>query len=156
MRLSARIQLCVTVAGAVLVLGCGDGTGLAKRYPVSGTVTYNGKPVEKGTITFAPATADGRSAAGTIANGSYTLTTLAPNDGALPGKYKVTIASTDIDTSEIVARAQGGAGRHDAAFVKANKNAKNLVPSKYSLADTSKLEYEVKPQSNTADFPLTD
>ena len=36
--------------------------------------------------------------------------------------------------------AKGGQFHHDAAFFKANKNAKSLVPSKYSLAETSGLE----------------
>jgi len=119
--------------------GCGDGTGLAKRYPVSGKVTYKGAPVEKGRISFAPASADGRVADGQIENGYYRLTTLAPDDGALPGKYKVTVVSREMDTTELKAVAKGGQFHHDASFFKAAKNAKALVPSKYSLADTSGL-----------------
>jgi len=137
-------------------LGCGDDTGLAKRYPVSGMVTYKGEPVKNGTINFVPTTADGRPAAGQIENGNYSLTTLAPNDGAIPGKYKVTVMSTEADTTELQAIAKGGQFHHDKAFAKANKTAKVLVPSKYNLPDTSGLEQEVKDQSNKIDIPLPD
>jgi len=80
----------VALAGVwlVIVVGCSDTTGLAKRYPVSGTVNYLGKPVEKGTITFTPTQADGRTASGTITNGSYSLTTAIPATARCPGRTK--------------------------------------------------------------------
>ena len=136
--------------------GCGDDTGLSKRYPVSGKVIYKGQPVEKGRISFIPTTAEGRPAAGQVENGRYTLTTLVPNDGAIPGTYKVTVTAREVDDSEMKAIAKGGQFHHDNAFAKAVKNAKALVPSKYALAETSGLEREVKGQSNSIDFDLTD
>ena len=36
----------------LVLASCGSDDGLGKRYPVSGTVTYNGKPLEKGEISF--------------------------------------------------------------------------------------------------------
>lgn len=154
----SRISAILAGMGLVLVLGCGDSSGLATRYPVSGTVTYKGQPVEKGTIGFIPTEADGRPATGELKDGAYSLTTLTPNDGALPGSYKVTVVSVDMDTTQIKAIAEktGGAAHHDMTFAKAVKTAKKLVPSKYSLADTSGLTAEVKPQSNTVNFDLTD
>jgi len=142
--------------GIVACLGCGDDTGLARRYPVSGKVTYKGAPVEKGRIGFEPTTPDARPAAGQTENGRYSLTTLAPGDGALPGKYRVTILSQEMDTSEMQSIAKGGQFHHDKAFAKALKTAKQLVPSKYNLADTSGLEKEVKAESNSIDFDLVD
>jgi hypothetical protein len=140
-----------------LVLGCGDNTGLPKRYPVSGTVTYKGQPVEKGTINFVHTAQDGRDASGTIQNGKYSLTTATQDDGALPGSYKVVVISVDVDTKGLAAESHGGQFRHGSdEMIKATKSAKPLVPSKYSLADTSGLTAEVKAQSNTFDFPLTD
>lgn len=141
--------------GLIFVLGCGDDTGLGKRYPVSGKVTYDGKPVEKGRIDFV-STSGGRAASGDIVNGEYTLTTATPKDGALPGSYKVTIASVEVDTSQMEAVAKGGQFHHDKTFAKAVASAKKLVPSKYALADTSGLTAEVKEQSNKFDFDLKD
>ena len=67
--------------------------GSRKRYPVSGTVTYRDQPVKHGQIHFLPETVGGRSATGVIEDGWYSLTTMVPNDGAVPGKYQVTIVS---------------------------------------------------------------
>ena len=145
-----------TAMGIVSAIGCGDTTGLAKRYAVSGKVTYKGQPVEKGRISFIPAMADGNPATGQIENGQYTLTTLTPNDGAIPGKYKVTVLAQSIDDTEMKAIAKGGQFHHDAAYAKAMKTAKAVVPSKYALADTSGLEREVAAQSNRFDIDLPD
>jgi hypothetical protein len=142
--------------GMTAFVGCGDDSGLAKRYPVSGKVTYKNAPVENGTISFAPSDTGGRPASGQIVKGTYSLTTLAPGDGAMPGKYKVTVISKEIDTAEMKEIAKGGQFHHDKAFAKANQNAKSLVPSKYSLAETSGLEKEVKASSNTIDIELVD
>jgi len=142
---------------AVVILGCGDTTGLPKRYPVSGTVTYQGKPVEKGSINFIATAADGRSAAGEIQNGEYSLTTAEPGDGAIPGKYKVTVVAVDIDTTQLKAIAKGGQFHHDKAFAKANRTAKKLVPSKYQVPEMSDLTAEVKAQTNSGvNFELKD
>ena len=153
-----RHGLAFILAPVLLLMagGCGDDSGLPTRYAVSGTVNYNGAPVEKGKIDFVPTSPDGRAASGDIENGSYKLTTLNPNDGALPGSYKVTISSVDIDTTKLQEIAKGGQFHHDKAFAKANKEAKNLVPSKYNLADTSGLTADVKASSNSIPFDLKD
>jgi dipeptidyl aminopeptidase/acylaminoacyl peptidase len=77
----------------------GDGQPKAdhtrKRYPVSGVVTLNAKPLASGTITFHPIDPAGSQAVGTIENGAFRLTTRVPGDGALPGEYSVTIEPKD-------------------------------------------------------------
>lgn len=151
----SRVALLAALV-TVTAFGCGDDTGLTKRYPVYGKVTYKGQPVEKGRISFIPSGAEGRPASGQIENGRYTLTTLSPDDGAIPGKYKVTVTAQEVDDSEMKVIAKGGQFHHDAAFAKAVKNAKALVPSKYSLAETSGLAKEVAAQSNPIDIDLVD
>lgn len=141
----------------LLAIGCGDDSGLPARYKVSGTVKYKGAPVEKGAITFTPEdAANGRSATGTIVNGSYSLTTHANSDGALPGKYKVSVSSREVDLSKAEANAKGGGSMRQDDVAKANKDAKKLTPAKYEIPETSGLTFEVKPSSNTADFDLAD
>ena len=74
---------------ALLLLG-GCGSGLPERGKVTGKVTFNGKPVPEGTVTFYPQT--GRSASGRIQpDGTYTLTTFDEGDGAIVGSHEVTI-----------------------------------------------------------------
>jgi hypothetical protein len=152
------------------VLGCGDSSGLPTRYRVSGTVTYNGKPLERGTISFAPADGKGRAAGGTITDGRYSLTTQDPDDGAIPGKYRVGILAKEADPSKVdlkIKKLRGGttteAEKKAMAAVypqkvaaRAAAAAKNLIPAKYSSPETSGLIAEVKEQSITADFELKD
>ena len=72
--------LLVSVAAAIVVInfGCGDSSGLPRRYAVSGTVTYNGKSLDRGNINFVPDGPEGRAAGGTIVNGQYSLTDSRP------------------------------------------------------------------------------
>src|SRR5262245_22519133 len=88
-------------------LGCSDNSGLPRRYPVSGTVTYNGKLLKKGNINFAPDGPGGRAAGGTITDGKYSLTTQDPDDGAVPGKYKVSVVAKATDTSQVDLKIKG-------------------------------------------------
>jgi len=144
-------------AAILLLAGCGDSTGLAKRYPVSGKVTYNGAPLAKGNINFIPTgtTESDRAATAPIEDGQYTLTTATENDGAFPGTYAVTITSTEVDLAEVKANMKGGSGRQD-DVLRATRNAKSLIPTKYGLPDQSGLKAEVKSGSNRCDFELKD
>jgi len=67
----ARRQTLLGLAGAaaILVTGCGDG-----RVRVSGTVVYEGKPLEQGIISFEPADGVGPTTGGLITDGEYDLT----------------------------------------------------------------------------------
>ena len=83
-------RLCA--AGLVVVLmgtcvGCGSGGGLVA---VEGNVTFDGQPVEEGSIAFEPADGAGPSAGGTIQQGKYAL---AADAGVLPGKKTVRITA---------------------------------------------------------------
>jgi hypothetical protein len=80
----------------VLVAFCG-GCGGGGEFPtatVSGAVTYDGKPVKGGSITFSPV-ADGEQEAGKPASGmvkedgTYELSTYGEGDGAVIGKHTV-------------------------------------------------------------------
>ncbi len=157
-RIGPPLGVALAVAGLVLIAGCGDDFGLGKRYPVSGKVTYKDQPLEKGQISFIPVDPkETRAAGGTIENGRFSLTTATPGDGALPGKYKVTIRSEDVDTSKVIdtIKKHGGGGRQG-EIAQAAAKAKNLVPARYKLPETSDLEVTVEAKSNTFDFPLKD
>ncbi len=138
------------------LIGCGE-DGLGKRYAVSGTVTYKGQPVTKGTISFYSTTggAESRGAFGTIENGKYTLSSQGENDGAFPGDYVVAIGSKDVDLTNAEKNVKGGSFRQD-DVMKANKKAKSLIPLKYEIAETSGLKAKIEAKSNTFNFDLTD
>jgi hypothetical protein len=138
---------------ALILTGCGVDDGLDQRFPVSGTVTYNGEPLKTGTVNFYPEDPKtGRGASGPILeDGTYTLTTQSPGDGAFGGKYKVAISSFDVDESKTAAASPGVIPNHVTA---AQAKRTNLIPLKYSGTDTSELTATVGPGSNTFDFKL--
>ncbi|MBA2113538.1 hypothetical protein [Bremerella alba] len=67
MRASIIAFLCIT--SGMSLLGCTTSEDNPK-YPVKGTVTYAGEPIEVGTIVFDPVNGEGPSAMGGIENGN--------------------------------------------------------------------------------------
>jgi hypothetical protein len=169
-RLARRSLTGLAVAGVAFMTSCGTDDGLGKRFPVSGKVTYNGSPLEKGSISFIPEDAkSGVGATGAIANGLYTLATGGGNDGARAGKYKVTITAKEDTTAKAkadfekarAARRDSGATETLAVIprqfaAKAEATAKSLIPAGYGNPSTTNLTAEVKEESNSIDFPLSD
>ncbi len=121
-------------------IGCGGPTGLAETVVATGTVTYHGQPVGDATVVFAPE-GPGRAATGrTDAKGRFQLTTLVPGDGALCGKYRVTVFKTDV--------AGGMSEEESLAYVQKHGRpptvtTKEMLPVKYKTAETSGLSAEV-------------
>jgi hypothetical protein len=130
----------VVLAGSVLPLvGCGGKE--RKTAVVRGTLTYNGKPVPNGTISFVPES--GPAATGEIqSNGTYSLTTYRNGDGAVLGKHKVIIVAME-DMSGKLPEAR-------------NPLPPPIVPVKVTSLATTDLRAEVKDQENTIDFKLED
>ncbi len=134
-----------------LVAGCSD-DDLGRRYPVTGRVTRQGQPVTKGTVNFMPVDlASSRAASGEIqSDGSYSLTTKYPGDGALVGDYRVVINLAEV----------GGLEKTPGGIPILNQpkkvQVKNLVPPKYSDPGQTVLKFKVEPHSNTYDINLTD
>ena len=102
-----------------------------KVYPVKGKVLLaNGAPVSGGIITFHPKTTIGAEAWGEIGpDGSFQLTTLAKNDGALPGSYTVSVNPFFKDGQPSV-------------------KPVSPVPPKFASPETSDLTVEVEAKDN--------
>jgi len=78
----------------VLLTGCGD-----SRFPptaeVNGTVTVDGKPMERLSVTFHFQGKAARVGSGTTdAEGKFTISTFGKNDGALLGVHHVTVTDS--------------------------------------------------------------
>ena len=151
----SRYVMRSAMAGMLLVglaVGCDRGPKMA---PVVGTVTVNGEPIKLGTIMFYPSS--GRPATGQIgSDGTYSLTTLEPGDGAPPGEYVVTIDAVEVAEStpaptsleeEIAAGASGKAPESTITF---------LVPEKYADRTSTPLTATVKDEDNTIDFEISE
>ena len=81
---------------AILTVGCGKKTNPEGREDIRGTITFNGKPLDVGTIRFDPTGSDyAAGGSGPIHLGKYELTGI---EGVKPGQYKVCFfASWDYD-----------------------------------------------------------
>jgi len=135
------LTCALAIVATSTVPGCGSsGPEMAS---VSGKVTYNGKPVPVGTVVFQAKDPNGRNATGAIgSDGSYTLQTEKPGDGALLGEYNVSISAIE-----------GGEVALDYVPPKPIK-PKRLVPEKYENPETSGLTRKVESGSNTFNFDL--
>jgi hypothetical protein len=129
------LALCL-LAAALAAAGCGGGI---KTYPVRGKVTYNGKAVPNGTVTFISAT--GPSATGELQkDGSYSLKTTGAGSGAPAGSYAVIVVAME-DMADRLPEDR-------------RPLPPPLVPNKYSSAATTDLKAEVEAKENVIDFDL--
>ncbi len=142
----------------MLPLGCSskpkDQPNLA---PVSGRVTFKGKPVEGASVVFhgpkSPRAATGR----TDADGRYKLSMFNTNDGAVLGENVVTIAklSATAQQSSAISIDTGGD-----AYTKAMNSAAtgaaadSDLPAKYGSKDQSGLSRTVVDGNNEFNFDL--
>lgn len=146
-----QFPLTIIILVAVFLLSACIGCGPARpqTVPVAGRVTYQGKPVPEGRITFLPD--HGRPAIGTIqTDGSYRLTTFQAGDGVLPGHYRVTIESMRVSRGSQPKSLQDELrmGMGDVSAME------SLVPQIFSSPHSSTLTAEVKKGENTINFDL--
>ena len=134
--------ICAAAAVCLTLSGCG-GSGITTA-AVSGTVTYQGKPVTEGTVFFQPEKGPGATG-GLDSQGHYVLRTKTRGDGAPLGKNTVVILpSTEISIIDLKPHGQ------------MPKRDYSNIPEKYRRGETSGLVREVKPGDNVFDFELKD
>jgi hypothetical protein len=118
--------------------GCSRRQGL-ETAPVSGKVTYRGKPLPNGTVMFVPG--EGPAATGEIRpDGSYTLGTYTATDGAVLGNHKVSITALQ-NVGEALPEQR-------------SPTPSSLLPAKYLNHENSGLTAEVKRGKNEVNFDL--
>lgn len=128
--------VAAVVAGAVVLAGCEAGPPSGE---VSGTVSFDGAPVEKGSITFTPADGKGPTAGGTIQGGRYSVAKVPV------GASKVSITG-DKET--------GKKKLYDTPDSPVGVMTSNYLPEKFSGDDTE-LRFDVKPGTNEKNWALT-
>jgi hypothetical protein len=131
-----KMSLVRLITLAAFLACAGSGCGIAgggkapDLIPVKGKVTYKGKPLTKGKVTFEP-DGFGRPARGELqADGSFVLSTLKEGDGVVAGEHRVSIAGVEKSLAQ------------DRAF------------TKYASPNTSRLTAEVDRDHTEFTFDL--
>lgn len=115
----------------LLLAGCERGPQMVQ---VTGKVLYNGQPLKFGSVTFQPPT--GQPARGEIqSDGTFSLSTYRPGDGAVVGRHKVRVACYESQRPTAV-KPPGE-----------QSLGKLLIPQKYTLFDESGLTADVRADS---------
>jgi hypothetical protein len=138
-----RFHLLLGIALLTLAqVGCGSGN----FGTVSGSVTYNGTPIEKGTISFYPVDGNSPTAGGEIANGKYKVSQLTPGRK----RVQVTVQPTpDAGAARAKTREGAEAQRHNR---EAAATVKKAIPDD---VQGNNEQMEVVPGSQTYDVKLT-
>lgn len=112
--------------------GCDAGPQVA---PVSGTVTYDGEPLRFGVVMFQPS--QGQLAQADIeSDGSFTLSTFKPGDGAIVGEHRVSVSCYEGHNPEV----------REKQPPEQLSLGQSLIPVKYSRVGTSGITIEVPPE----------
>jgi hypothetical protein len=126
-RCAKRYRPAMYILFLICVTGCGSTNGLVS---VTGKVTYQGKSLDHGSITFVSRTS--RQATGEIERGEIVgVTTIAADDGIAAGEYLVAITSRDRSEQ-----------------YKNSMTAPSVIPLRYADILTSDLKATVQPNHN--------
>lgn len=135
-----RFRLLMLAAGvlATTTLGCNH-----SATTVTGKVTYEGKPVNKGTISFLPIDGQGPSCGGPIESGRFTV-------GLSPGKKIVRIVETKV-SDHVLTREEIEQEATKQEQADGRIEGSETVPPD---ADGNNAEIEVQSGNQTLDFAL--
>ncbi|GAB5404392.1 MAG: hypothetical protein Aurels2KO_26230 [Aureliella sp.] len=158
-RISNLLVAALCLTSIPLLTGCGDpGIG---AIPVTGTITVDGTPMEGVMVVFNPEDGTRAASGRTDAEGKYSLTTEINGDGALPGKYKISVtkhlAAEDDLPKEVDPNDEGSLddiyGKLDTSK---DVKSKNLIHAQYENPLGSGLSAEVTSDEakNVFDFDV--
>jgi hypothetical protein len=130
MRRMALVSFRLATVLLIACAGCGAPADVNSHLiPVKGKVTYKGKALTNGSVSFEPDA--GRQAHAEIQpDGTFELSTFKAGDGAVAGTHRVSM--------------NGSTG----------KGSVNALPAKYKFPSSSKLETEVSADKTDYSFDL--
>lgn len=140
-RLGRAAAAGVALLMAVAFVGCSKSESRLPVHPVTGQVTFNGKPAAGAAVVFHPKnTATNPTAqAKADAQGNFNLTTYQAGDGAAPGEYAVTV---ELRPTVTVEGGELGLGQ-------------NILPPQYSSPKTTRISVNVAEGVNSVPIKVT-
>ena len=140
-QLGLSVLIFALLVTAPFLLGCGEPNPLGRR-AVHGVVTFQGKPVDYGSITFLPDDPQhGVNSGAMIEGGKYQIKV---SQGLPPGSYQVMVSAPDRGKQEKV---EGPPGDERSLAIE-------RIPPKYNLKTTLKLDVPKARGSHEANFQL--
>lgn len=129
----------LTLGLALAVLGgCGDGSA---KQAVTGTVTLNGKPLEKGQIVFRPERGTSSPSAGAdISKGGFSITC---ERGVLPGKFRVEITASRPSGKRVRAPLTGETINVEEQFLPARYNLQSELKAAVESGGSNRFQFEL-------------
>jgi len=156
---SRLLVYSVAATGLAFFPGCGEPKPeVPTTYPVSIKIAHRGQPVQGASVTLVPQQQSGRGASGvTDAGGVAKMALPGLADGAVPGKYWVTVSKVEGVQSDPNMSAEEFYKQQSSEPSAAPSSPKHLLPVKYLSAQSGGLECEVKEQQDQLfEFTLTD
>ena len=131
--------LCLMIL-LLLMAGCGHRP--LERAAVAGSVTFDGRPLEQGSILFVPVEGvQGIAAGGRIEHGQYRLSA---TDGPMAGRHRVEIRAVH-KTGKMVKEST-------VLRMETVPEIVELIPPRYNSAST--LQATIQPGDNSIDFAV--
>ncbi|MDR1960341.1 MAG: hypothetical protein LBQ54_15120 [Planctomycetaceae bacterium] len=133
-----RILFVLFVLAALVMTGCGPET--VRTVKVSGNVTLDGKPVDRGAIQFIEADGSRPTGGGVITNGTYTA-------DVPPGKKKVLVFGLKVTGQEPLYLGDPNSPMRD--------KTEPMTPGGYNVAELTPLEAEIPSETKDLNFDLS-
>jgi hypothetical protein len=157
MRVALGVAIANVTVGLLAFTGCSDGL-----VDLTARVTLDGKPLEGASVAlYGTGEIRNRPAAGTTnADGIVTFTTFQPDDGVLPGDYKVVVIKSPKSVEEEMAT-YDRSNPEDVKRMLARETGGNVsftpsvLPRSYLNPETSPLVCKVPPDEDVVEFALS-
>ncbi|GIX04682.1 MAG: hypothetical protein KatS3mg114_0551 [Planctomycetaceae bacterium] len=141
-----RQALCASLlwCAGLMMMGCSSSedkwkSNRPKTVPASGKITLNNEPLVDAQVVLVPVSGSYGASGLSGKDGSFKLSAFPPDEGVVPGSYKVMIVKAEVPEVQ-----------EDEAVM---SYAKLLVPQKYTDANTSGLTVDI-PESGKTDIKL--
>jgi hypothetical protein len=140
---SARDIACYVLLAIMLAIGgCSKSVG---RQSLEGTVTFDGKPLEKGQITFVPqGDTKGPTAGAEIVGGKFAIPAAG---GTFTGKFRVEITASRSSGKKVADRTTGKPVDVYEQFIPKKYNVETQLTADVAGGEENRLEFALKSKS---------
>lgn len=137
-RHTGRAACLVFLAAMLVTGGCGGPDG---RQAIEGTVTFDGKPLEKGQITFTPqAGTNGPTAGAEIVDGKFSVPAAG---GPFAGRFRVEITASRPGSQKVTDRFTGKPVNSFEQFIPKKYNTESQLDADVKAGATNRFEFAV-------------